>query len=459
MNKKEFIECVKRAEVAELRERLREIEDIGWLRYGIKVTADPEVKEELEKRIAEIEKKVEKKRWGKYEIEVTAVGLGGCGLNVVTQISKAAKRFEDYYKIDYYAYDLSDDVKRAEIEGIKIVKPTTLDIGAGRIPFCAEFVFNEGGGWEEAKGKIYPSSINLLSHSLGGGTGSKTASLLIQKLREVGGFSYITLSVLTDRDALEKTNHLLTFSELNKTADFIILAENKRGREIKEENKIKTSEQEFINKKMVDIFDFMISARNKDAYPGPVDFNNYINFLRGRGEYNEGIRWFIPFVWPIIDDYESKYNDYPLFRFLTMALNRGSLVRVRSDDIKCNSCILIIKAPDDFIHSVNIDETKMNLAKKLGLKEDFITATFVPDERGLKLCLLLYGMPFEMLYELMDVDDEIINFGLNSWKEGIKNYMEQLKTNITDAKKKEYEEKIKDPREDFIKMYGETMRD
>ncbi len=327
MNEKEFIEYVKGCEVGGLKEKLREIEDIRSLRDAIKVVADPEVKEEIEKRIAEIEKKREKKeergeerierkekreeRREKYEIGVTAVGLGGCGLNVVSEISKTSELFEDFYKIDYYAYDLSDDIKRAEIPGIKIIKPTTLDIGAGRVPFCAELVFNEGGGEEEAKTNILPGSINLLSHSLGGGTGSKTVSLLIPKLREKGGFSYITLSVLTDWDALEITNHLLTFSELNKTADFIILAENKRGREIKKEKGIKKDEQEFINKKTTDIFDFMISARNKDAYPGPVDFNNYINFLRGREEYKGGIRWFIPFVWPIIDDYESKYKDYP----------------------------------------------------------------------------------------------------------------------------------------------------
>ena len=230
------------------------------------------------------------------------------------------------------------------------------------------------------------------------------------------------------------------------------------------ENKMKTNPLEFINKKVVSIFDLMISARNEKAYEGPIDFNNYINFLRGTREYKEGIRWLIPFVWPIIEDYESKYNDYPLLRFLKMALDEGSLVRVKPEDMTCKSCVLIVKAPKDFIYSVDIDKMKEKLAEELGLKTDFITPTFVPDEKGLKLCLLLYGTLFEMLYELVDADDEIIEFGLNSWRDGVKDYMEQLKAGITDEKKKEYEdededeEKIKDPRKDFMEVYGELCK-
>jgi hypothetical protein len=220
-----------------------------------------------------------------------------------------------------------------------VIKPTELDPGLGRVPISAEVVFkympelsnqtkklleiktdyksktdtkdnffdkptpslaeqtngeiesnketkitlaaeSNGSGnhkWEEIKSidAIMPSSINVYMSSLGGGTGGRSVSLMIPKIKSTQTVADVAICVITDEDN-EELNNIYNISQVNKTADFTVLFENGviAGKQSRDD--------EFINVKVAHVLDMIISTR---LAPRQQDVRNLISFLRRSPTY------------------------------------------------------------------------------------------------------------------------------------------------------------------------------
>lgn len=376
------------------------------------------------------------------KITVSVIGGGGGGSGIVhaaaVHLSKKGE-LNKFYDFRWYLYDLS---KQIEDIGNKIesdtnqkikpvlIKPTFLDAGAGGIPLCAEIAFDHNPSLSDSYSTdnndarsldvILPSSLNIYAATLGGGTGGRTISQLIPKLKTrpgVGTIADIAICVLTN-PAYQNLNHIYTFPFINRTADFLILLEN--GIIIDDKN----ADENFINKRAAEIIDFIISIRHPDTRPKPYDARDWITQILRDARYDRA-RWLVPFMYPVEGYDKTEYIKEPLLSFVDKVFEtdrfeenteryKRCLCKVEDEKIMgCSSCLVIVKAPKEYIEKFfnrvrNIDGRKISeedifkrgLKNKLGIKEEDIIYAFTPDEEGFKICLLLQNIPILRLEKL-----------------------------------------------------------
>lgn len=358
-------------------------------------------------------------------VTINIIGNGGGGGGAVEKMIYAHNEKKEkfrYYRMFYNLYDLTDEIDQ-RIDRIKekvdddelvpfprVPRPI---FGTGKTPLVAELIAGLDMGKNEID-KMGRSSADILFSTFGGGTGSGTLPTMIQRLREQGSIINFVFGILTHQTTDEHVNHIYTFPKINKSADLVILFENKR------------KSPEFINRWIVDLFDMLISSRNLNKARSPQDFRNYRDHVISScpEEHDRGIRWLVPFVWPFDGGYEKKYKEngefIPLLKFIHRALVYGCLCRIDKEDIKkCKSGILLVKAPKRYIDDLEegeYEEQELPFGEKkeekksellldklgelLNITKGNILHSFIEDEEGIKVILLLYGMPFKKLREL-----------------------------------------------------------
>ncbi len=487
----EIIENIERYDLETFKKKIQSIQDFETLDKLAALAESAPRKEEINKRKKELNKilkgTISEKPIREGEKTITVVGMGLCGCQMVENLIYYLNKnnsLQKFYRIDCYLYDLSKDIdeiierikSNGAIDWLKInktgsseirIKPTLMDPGAGKIPFNAEVVLRYLKSYE----KIARSSINIYTSSLGGGTGSGTTPQLIANLkRQKLRVADVAFSVLTEDSKEEIDNHLYTFPKINKEANIVILFENK------------VADREFINDKSTQIFEILTSSRNINTLPKAMDFNDFIFRLCDFDEYNEGIvRWFVPFIWPIDKQYEENYEEKPLFRYLDLALNKGCLCRINGQ-YKCRSAMLFVKGPPKYIkylHKRNNNEKDKRtpkeiamdlLGERLNLNPLQILQAYTPDEtsNGLNVCLLIYGINFIKLDELIKLSQNDTNtlIAKRRWKNGLKLGIEQmtqdfnLKSIDTKVIEEEYIKKIDELeiKKDFMKLKEVVMK-
>ena len=447
----------------------------------------------------------------KRKITITVVGSGGCGCKITNASAKRLHNgdaFRGLYTFRWYLHDLSSDISdnvkgMEDIKPVVIIKPTMLDPGAGGVPLCAEMAFEpslsstKGGEMvggtetnviEESKlDVIQRSSINIYISSLGGGTGGRTISLLIPKMQEkIGGIADIAISILTHK-ADENLNHIYTFPEINKSANLVILLEN--GVIIEG----KRASEKFINGRAAEMIDFLISSRRPDTYPKPFDPLNYLTHVSRYKNFDKA-RWLIPFMYPVEGYDKTEYKNEPLLHFVDKALEnvsslergrectlgRRCLCKVEESDIeRCNSCLLFVKAPKEYIDEFEEKVREVNgkeigelelflqgLKNILSLEEEDIFYAFIPEEEGFKMCLLLLNLPFLKLKNLKEYlkNKEDTENARRSWESGVERGVENMvaagliAAGEADKIKDEYKNKINSDAltKEFENRYGDV---
>ena len=254
----------------------------------------------------------------------------------------------------------------------------------------------------------------------------------------------------------------------------------------------KSTDEEFINNRVAELVDLLISLRQADTVPRALDLNNISNHLAGIKNYHDNkARWLVPFMFPVegYDNRLHKNQSNTLLSLITdeTLTDRGCLCDIEEDDIpKCDMCVLIVKAPARYIKefrskvyekhdgkALNAEDVLLkSLSKQLGLEgPNRISYAFVPDERGLKICLLLLNMPTMKLKDLMkraystENDTQVFEFDERKWRHGIEHGSETLKALIEEHGKthedvtREFLGKanIRDLTDDYIKLYQSIL--
>ena len=430
------------------------------------------------------------------------------------------------YDMSYQVFGIADTLAACNPEQqLLVIKPTLLDPGLGRVPISAEIVFqympelsgeskkkfgiktdykrktdttnnffdkptslteqtnegiessnkteippvaeNNGSGnrnWEEIDSidAIFSSSINVYMSSLGGGTGGRSVSLMIPKIRDQGkSVADVAICVITSNDE-EELNNIYNVSHVNNTADFTVLLENGVIAGEKSWN-----DDKFINEKAVQLLDMIISTR---LARHEQDIRNLISFLRRSPNYYpvKKNNCLVPFVYPLEEEYiKSGYDEKTLLDLVENALKGGGLCSIPNIDIdKCEQAAVIIKAPKRFLDKFDQGivvfkngEKKSNkqvfregLQKRLGLATTGdIWVSEIDDEEGLKICLFLYRTPLSKLQafrrNLVSQDLNLLK-AAESWKGGVADTVETLKDRIKatgadpSAVTKNYQEKV-----------------
>lgn len=450
-----------------------------------------------------------------YKIPKKTISMIGCGgggsrmVQLMTQYLRGRNEINDYFDFSWYLYDLSTQIldisnnikKESNIIAIPI-RPTTLDAGAGGVPFCAEIAFeinlqriaSANINYEEIDNNsnetnkvdiINSSSLNIYVATLGGGTGGRSISKIIPRLREnansIGTISDIAICIITDEDT-RILNHIYNFPFINKEADFLILFENGVI------NEDKALSEDVINLRAAEIIDFLISIRHPDTLPKPYDGPDFTSIFRRDPNYVNK-RWLIPFMYPVEGYDTEEYNNEPILYFIDKifetintregkeekVLYKRCFCKVEKEKIKePSSCVVIIRAPKKYIKSFlekirdmngskikEIDIFLRGLENKLNIKRDKIIYKFKPDERGFKICILLQNiniMKFEQFNKNLNDGDQIIKIK-QSWHEEMNKGIDKMAKakfidiNKVDEIKSLYKKRFENITEEYCKNY------
>lgn len=362
--------------------------------------------------------------------DVNYIGVGGCGRKILFELVKRDLKKGIFKGTGYFFFDLSDDVdyvydtlRDMGGSGFIDVKPAMFGGGAGRVPMSAEYIAGNLLKLFNYPEHIFvPKVANVYVHSLGGGTGSGAVPMLIDNSKRLSKTGiHITCSVFTEGSTLENVNHLYTFKRCNEKADMVIAVENRAMEKRIRQLSTSTKEMplEAINDHIVNILDLVTAARKPGAYPGVQDFKNYVNHLATSPLYKEGIRWLVPVLWPQLGaGFETKYEKYTPLGWIMRALKEGPICEEVETE-KTELAILIFEAPfENYLSKVDMGRVVREAEKYMGLEERSIVCTLVPNDGGLRVCILLYPPPFKRLRELVAIPDSQLSKAKAGWKHG-----------------------------------------
>ena len=466
MSKNNFLENLPKYTAEELRDVIKEQENIELLSKALSIETDVEKKEIIRQRIEEIKGRkgyVHKTEERPVEYEIQFIGAGWCGCSQVLNLYKLYRERGEEGKYKFTLYDLSVDIyknirnkglteeelKRSEVDVITV----GLRGGAGRVSIFAEAILKH----TNHHTRISPAIYNFHFNSGGGGTGSRTIPTIIQEMKKKKAERYhIAFSVLTS-EAGESLNHIYTFPMLNKEADFIILLENDAIGE------------NMVNKQIMRIVDLLNMAREPNAHPQPRDITDFKTIFRRAGDYDR-VRWVIPFIYPLEEEYGDK--DMLPYEGICEAL-KNPLVRVDDESIRdCRAAIIIVECPES--HYEKIVEEKLPDGKTIYQKTEDEIGNILPNLKigteantifqvvsGKNFCVLvlLYGIFFKKLKELVDIPDQALEADKNAWHARIDEDLKRLDTRRLNITLQESEiERIKE-RVDRLEFVADFRRE
>lgn len=360
------------------------------------------------------------------------LGVGGCGRKLLFEM---VRRGSLDPREAHLFLDLSDDADYLYRDlppgSYTDIKPKQFAGGVGRVPMSAEYIAsNLLRLFSVPEKALVPRVANIYLHSLGGGTGSGMVPVLIDRAKGLSPATvHIACSVFTEGSALENANHLYTFRRCSERADLMVVLENlAMERRLRQQRPgLDKMPLQFINERIVSIFDLITAARKPGAYPGLMDFKNYMNHLALDPAYRKGARWLVPVVWPPLGvSVEAGYDRYTPFGWCLRALKEGPLCDgVEMELVRL--AILILEAPfQDYLARHDMPAEVAKLEKYLGLAKGSVLTTLVPRSDGLRLCLLLYPPPFRRLRELTALPDDELARARAGWRHGAERDLREL---------------------------------
>lgn len=444
--------------------------------------------EEERKREKELKKRKEKEKKKSEEGEkvsaITCVGVGGCGNKILEQLLRKKNRGRIDIDVDYYFYDLSKHVKEVTKEGVekgwieggKIITPIKVGAGAARTPMVSKYIA------DKLKNKYLErfasKKANIYFFGQGGGTGGGASPAIVSNLEEQETGSHILFSVLSSEGFMEEVNQLYNFSEINEKAGIVILVENEALRDneyIRDEYKNRIiedldmpkyraeTEHVIVNEYIIRIVELLDAISRPDTYQADVDPRDIITHFGGGDNYEKGIRFCIPYIWPVNEDYERDFGR-KIDGLIINMIEHGCLCK--GTDIEDSElAFLIAEGPFDYlVNGGKYSKMKELVAGMLGIREDYVKVVCVPNEEKLRLCLLLYPPKFGKTEELKAIPDDEIQKAKNAWITGLRGLKEAKRAIVevsrgsdSPIEEKEITEDIKEIRNEIEKLNVKNM--